>query len=126
MGLISCVLVYTIFSFISNTNNNSLAADSERLISIKQSDDDECCRGVENLELWGAAVKWGTEFKFNSSKECCEACKSMCSGGDGPCLCDSWVFCGNKKACGSKFGEVCFQFSFSLLDLISGFKCVIV
>ncbi|KAG2315261.1 hypothetical protein Bca52824_018383 [Brassica carinata] len=29
----------------------------------------------------------------------------MCSGNDGPCLCDTWVFCGNKEACGSKFGE---------------------
>ena len=66
----------------------------------------ECCRGIENLELWGAAVKWGSEFKFNSSEECCKACKAMCTGNDGPCLCDTWVFCGNQKACGSKFGEV--------------------
>lgn len=67
---------------------------------------DECCRGIINLELWGSAVKWGSDFKFNSSKECCLACKAMCSGGDGPCLCDSWVFCGNRETCGPKFGEV--------------------
>lgn len=65
----------------------------------------ECCRGIENLELWGAAVKWGSEFKFNSSEECCGACKKMCSGNDGPCLCDSWVFCGDREACGPHFGE---------------------
>jgi len=29
----------------------------------------------------------------------------MCSGNEGPCLCDSWVFCGNREACGPKFGE---------------------
>jgi len=50
-------------------------------------------------------VKWGSEFKFNSSEQCCKACKTMCSGSDGPCLCDSWVFCGNREACGQKFGE---------------------
>lgn len=66
---------------------------------------DDCCRGIENVEFWGAAVKWGTDFKFNSSKECCKACKAMCGGGDGPCLCDSWVFCGDRGRCGDKFGE---------------------
>lgn len=65
-----------------------------------------CCRGIKNLELWGAAVKWGSDFKFNTSQECCEACKSLCTGNDGPCLCDSWVFCGDPEACGPQFGEV--------------------
>ncbi|KAL4199662.1 hypothetical protein AMTRI_Chr03g52320 [Amborella trichopoda] len=64
----------------------------------------DCCRGIEQLELWGPAVKWGSDFKFNSSDKCCEACKSMCSG-DGPCLCNSWVFCGDKDRCENKFGE---------------------
>ena len=48
----------------------------------------DCCKRIENLELWGNAVKCGS-FKFNSSEECCKACKAMCSGNDGPCLCDS-------------------------------------
>lgn len=74
-----------------------------------------CCRGMDNLELWGSAVKWGSEFKFNSSEDCCKACKGMCSGNEGPCLCDSWVFCGNKEACGPKFGEV----SWNLMGLNS-------
>lgn len=78
---------------------------------MKESEIGECCQGIENLELWGAAVKWGSEFKFNTSKECCEACKAMCTGNDGPCLCDTWVFCGNKDACGSRFGEVSGTFS---------------
>lgn len=71
-----------------------------------------CCRGMDHFELWGAAVKWGSDFKFNSSVECCDACKAMCNGKDGPCLCDSWVFCGNPDACGSKYGEVSFKFDF--------------
>ncbi|KAK8325916.1 hypothetical protein V6Z11_A11G082900 [Gossypium hirsutum] len=50
-------------------------------------------------------MKWGSDFKLNSSEECCRACKEMCEGDDGPCLCDSWVFCGNKQDCGSRFGE---------------------
>lgn len=66
----------------------------------------ECCGGIEHLELWGAAVKWGADFKLSTSEECCRACKAMCGGNGGPCLCDSWVFCGNRAACGSQFGEV--------------------
>ncbi|PHT58389.1 hypothetical protein CQW23_00752 [Capsicum baccatum] len=66
---------------------------------------EECCSGVESFELWGDAVKWGSDFKVNSSKECCKACKDMCTGNHGPCLCDTWVFCGDKNACGDKFGE---------------------
>ncbi|KAK4786648.1 hypothetical protein SAY86_010481 [Trapa natans] len=65
----------------------------------------ECCGGIEHLELWGAAVKWGAEFMLNTSGECCRACKAMCSENGGPCLCNSWVFCGNREACGSRFGE---------------------
>ena len=30
------------------------------------------------MELWGDAVKWGCDFKLNSSRECCLACKAMC------------------------------------------------
>uniref|UniRef100_A0A0A0KYJ0 Uncharacterized protein n=1 Tax=Cucumis sativus TaxID=3659 RepID=A0A0A0KYJ0_CUCSA len=39
---------------------------------------EECCRGIVQLELWGDAVKWGCDFKLNSSRECCLACKAMC------------------------------------------------
>ncbi|KAK2648171.1 hypothetical protein Ddye_015660 [Dipteronia dyeriana] len=104
VGLISCALVYTFLSVILRPSQSSLDPDFGSLTSI---DDDrgECCQGIDNLELWGAAVKWGSDFKFNTSKQCCQACKAMCTGSDGPCLCDTWVFCGNKGACGSKFGE---------------------
>ncbi|XP_065039246.1 uncharacterized protein LOC135673828 isoform X2 [Musa acuminata AAA Group] len=66
--------------------------------------DEDCCRGQEHLELWGAAVKWGADHKFNSSRDCCRACKAMC-GSVGPCLCNSWVFCGDRERCGERFGE---------------------
>ncbi|KAK9274697.1 hypothetical protein L1049_021948 [Liquidambar formosana] len=115
-GLISCALVYTFLSAVLRPNymSNTIAVE---LLPINEggngggvegdlgAENGVCCRGIANLELWGAAVKWGSEFKFNSSEECCKACKGMCSGGDGPCLCDTWVFCGNREACGSKFGE---------------------
>ncbi|XP_048230847.1 uncharacterized protein LOC8269024 isoform X2 [Ricinus communis] len=109
VGFISCALVYTVLSLILNPNITFINSDSKYLAmegkSFKSKDDGECCRGINNLELWGPAVKWGSEFKFNSSKECCQACRDMCNGNDGPCLCDTWVFCGNKQTCGSKFGE---------------------
>ncbi|KAI4327202.1 hypothetical protein L6164_019690 [Bauhinia variegata] len=114
--LISCGLVYALVSALltanqtlSVLNSESLALDAggatNKAIKNFGGDNRGCCRGIENLELWGAAVKWGSEFKFNNSEECCNACKSMCTGKDGPCLCDTWVFCGNRKTCGSKFGE---------------------
>ncbi|XP_058191118.1 uncharacterized protein LOC131308262 isoform X2 [Rhododendron vialii] len=107
MGLLSCTVVYMFASTVLRNTNESLemvgghGGDDEGL----ERESGECCRGMENLELWGAAVKWGSEFKFNSSEECCRACKAMCTGNDGPCLCDTWVFCGNRDACGSQFGE---------------------
>ncbi|KAF5188178.1 peptidyl-prolyl cis-trans isomerase [Thalictrum thalictroides] len=119
MGVISCSLVYMVLSStlkpkyynpsISNFDSSLLLEEEESGRKVGTlgflEEEGDCCRGIEKLELWGAAVKWGSEFKFNSSEECCRACKSMCTGKDGPCLCDSWVFCGNKEACGSKFGE---------------------
>ncbi|KAF2299189.1 hypothetical protein GH714_030931 [Hevea brasiliensis] len=108
LGFISCALFYTILSLVLNASANFTNSGSESLDLIEESsegNDGGCCRGIDNLELWGAAVKWGSEFKFNSSRACCEACKAMCHGNDGPCLCDTWVFCGNKETCGSKFGE---------------------
>lgn len=100
-------LVYALLSAVL-ANGRSRVSDFGRLVDEGASVQNEkgCCRGIENLELWGSAVKWGSEFKFNNSEGCCNACKSMCSGKDGPCLCDTWVFCGDRKACGSKFGEV--------------------
>ncbi|KAL5551304.1 hypothetical protein UlMin_001480 [Ulmus minor] len=116
LAMVSCLLVYAVLSVVLRPNEAftlSIMGSSE----LVEGDGDglgdgylsggsgSCCRGIENLELWGAAVKWGSEFKFNSSVECCQACKAMCTGNEGPCLCDTWVFCGNRETCGSKFGE---------------------
>ncbi|XP_011032538.1 PREDICTED: uncharacterized protein LOC105131304 isoform X2 [Populus euphratica] len=107
MGTISCCMVYLCFSALfrpANSNREFVFSKVSNGLKSKDADGD-CCRGIEHLELWGDAVKWGSEFKVNSSKACCLACKGMCSGDSGPCLCDSWVFCGDKQACGDKFGE---------------------
>ncbi|KAK9984813.1 hypothetical protein SO802_034338 [Lithocarpus litseifolius] len=106
--LSSCALVYLFLSvFLTPSREYYIQLEPELLEedAVAGEDNGACCRGIENMELWGNAVKWGSDFKFNSSEECCKACKAMCSGNDGPCLCDSWVFCGNREACGSKFGE---------------------
>ncbi|XP_012083725.1 uncharacterized protein LOC105643242 isoform X2 [Jatropha curcas] len=106
MAAISCCMVYLCFSLVFRPSTGSLDSGVAELAESEgEGEYIDCCRGIEHLELWGDAVKWGSDFKVNSSKECCLACKNMCSGEDGPCLCDSWVFCGDKKACGSKFGE---------------------
>ncbi|XP_057761659.1 uncharacterized protein LOC130981915 [Arachis stenosperma] len=101
----SCGFVYFFLSAVLTKNSSISLSASSSLALVGEGGGGGCCRGIENLELWGAAVKWGSDFKFNSSEDCCNACKSMCTGNDGPCLCDTWVFCGNREACGSKFGE---------------------
>ncbi|KAL2472537.1 peptidyl-prolyl cis-trans isomerase [Abeliophyllum distichum] len=109
IGLVSCSVVYMFMSTV--LRSTSVKNESLSLVNSSENGESDvkngggCCRGIENLEMWGDAVKWGTDFKFNSSEECCKACKAMCTGIDGPCLCDTWVFCGNKQACREKFGE---------------------
>ena len=113
MSITLCTLVCAFFSMVLRPEANSLISklDASTLVGEDGSSGTKvwsgrCCRGIENLELWGPIVKWGSDFKFNSSKECCMACKEMCNGKDGLFLCDTWVFCGNKEACGPKFDEV--------------------
>lgn len=106
LAIISCCMVYLCFSLVFRPRTISLDSGVSKFVESRQPEDGDCCRGIEHLELWGEAVKWGSDFKVNSAKQCCMACKNMCSGEGGPCLCDSWVFCEDKQACGSKFGEV--------------------
>lgn len=105
MGLISCIVVYTFMSAALSPTGSEKIESLESESADEGERSDGCCRGIENLELWGPAVKWGADFKLNSSEECCKACKAMCSPNSEACLCDTWVFCGNREACGSKFGE---------------------
>ncbi|KAB2056114.1 hypothetical protein ES319_A11G082100v1 [Gossypium barbadense] len=107
IAAISCCMAYYSFSVSLKGNSDTIFVGSSESWrgNEEEREGDGCCRGVEHLELWGDAMKWGSDFKLNSSEECCRACKEMCEGDDGPCLCDSWVFCGNKQDCGSRFGE---------------------
>ncbi|KAL1553201.1 hypothetical protein AAHA92_13907 [Salvia divinorum] len=111
MGSVSFFMVYIFMSTVMRPSSSgdskmgSLGVGDGGNSEVEVNGGGGCCKGIPNLELWGASVKWGTDLKFNSPEQCCNACKAMCTGKDGPCLCDSWVFCGNKKACGEKFGE---------------------
>ncbi|KAK7330834.1 hypothetical protein VNO77_25038 [Canavalia gladiata] len=98
VSLVLCALIYAFVSAVLT----SPVSDSESLAFAE--DKGGCCKGIEMLEFWGAVVRKGSDFKFNNSEGCCNACKSMCTG-NGPCLCDTWVFCGNRHSCGSRFGE---------------------
>ncbi|NP_001392911.1 uncharacterized protein LOC100276268 isoform 2 [Zea mays] len=61
---------------------------------------------MEGLELWGPAVKWGSDHRLPSAAACCAACKAMCPHPkDGACRCDSWVFCGDERKCKDRLGE---------------------
>jgi len=117
---VSCGLVYVFLSAVTRSGSVSEFRNiGSTLDLVGEKNGGGCCRGIENLELWGSAVKWGSEFKFNTSQECCNSCKSMCTGKDGPCLCDTWVFCGNREACGSKFGEVRYSFLSTLTHVVT-------
>nr|XP_028961373.1 uncharacterized protein LOC103406467 isoform X1 [Malus domestica] len=108
MGAIFCCMVYLFLAVASKPSSITTADSVSEFGDVgwrSGEEDGECCRGIENLELWGDAVKWGSEFKVNSSKECCMSCKDMCGDRDGHCLCDSWVFCGDREACGLRYGE---------------------
>lgn len=106
--LVSCTVVFLILSPVfrssqaSDAPANSTSAKTQ--ISIKHVHEPKCCSGIEHEEFWGKAVKWGSDYKVKTSEECCKACKSMCTD-DGPCLCNAWVFCGDKKRCGDRFGQ---------------------
>lgn len=110
MGTISCSMVYLFFTAVFRPSSavvSSMHDLNEKGIEVLRSQEEgQCCRGIEHLELWGDAVKWGSQFRVNSSEDCCMACKRMCSADGGPCLCNSWVFCGDREACGPRFGEV--------------------
>ncbi|KNA12330.1 hypothetical protein SOVF_127000 [Spinacia oleracea] len=110
LGFLACTFAYLVISIVlkprnSITDYDGLAMDEGDGVSLERENRGGCCRGIPNLELWGTAVKWGTKHKFDSEEECCKSCKAMCSGKDGPCLCDTWVFCGDRSACGPQFGE---------------------
>ncbi|GAA0153478.1 hypothetical protein LIER_37685 [Lithospermum erythrorhizon] len=105
LGLLSCGAVYMSMSRFNNHGNINVdkIGTLSNLGGENVQENEGRCRGVERLELWGKAVKWGSEFKVNSPQECCKACQDMCN--NGPCLCDTWVFCSNRSSCGDRFGE---------------------
>ncbi|MBC2899657.1 hypothetical protein CFC21_112476 [Triticum aestivum] len=56
------------------------------------------CGGIQGLELWGPAVNWGSNHRLPSAAACCASCRAHRR-------CDSWVFCGDRRRCGNRFGE---------------------
>ncbi|KAL2622974.1 hypothetical protein R1flu_003179 [Riccia fluitans] len=96
----TCLGVYVLLSPVLRENRTD-SPQSELKLNRAGAD---CCRGIDHLEYWGHAVKWGSEHKTNSSQECCAACKAMCPE-DGICKCNSWVYCGDKVKCGENLGQ---------------------
>ncbi|XP_050941952.1 uncharacterized protein LOC103483456 [Cucumis melo] len=109
MGISSCFMVYRCLigsirpTSVEVSSTSDFVNDGGVLKSGEHNE--ECCGGIDHLELWGDAVKWGSDFKLSSSRECCLACKAMCDDQSGLCRCNSWVFCGDSKACGPHSGE---------------------
>ncbi|ONM00632.1 peptidyl-prolyl cis-trans isomerases [Zea mays] len=93
---VSAVVALAYLSFPSAGRTSPLAVRTEA----------DCCRGMEGLELWGPAVKWGSDHRLPSAVACCAACKAMCPHPkNGACRCDSWVFCGDERKCKDRLGE---------------------
>ncbi|CBI29454.3 unnamed protein product, partial [Vitis vinifera] len=89
MGVVSCTLVCAFFFVVLRLDANSLISELDASTLIEED-----------------GMKWGFDFKFNSSKECCMDSKEMCNGNDRSFLCDTWVFYGNREVCGPKFRKV--------------------
>ena len=113
MGVVSCTLVCAFFFVVLRLDANSLISELDASTLIEEDGSirmkvgsGRCYKGIENLEPGRPAVKWGFDFKFNSSKECCMDSKEMCNGNDRSFLCDTWVFYGNREVCGPKFRKV--------------------
>ncbi|XP_076916827.1 uncharacterized protein LOC143576674 [Bidens hawaiensis] len=72
----------------------------------EQQESDGCCQGLEGVQLWGHDVN-GNPLRFDSANDCCKACIATChnNGHSGPCLCDSWSFCGDKESCTDSYGK---------------------
>ncbi|KAH6770175.1 hypothetical protein C2S52_014978 [Perilla frutescens var. hirtella] len=70
MGVVFFCMVYIFMSTVMRPSSSPLSSADSKMGSLG---------GVPNLELWGAAVKWRTDFKFISSEQCCKACKAMCA-----------------------------------------------
>ncbi|KMZ64500.1 hypothetical protein ZOSMA_366G00100 [Zostera marina] len=107
VSMASCIIGYLCVMIFTRRPQTFGGSQLHSMGNFVEEEDDntECCRGIDHLELWGEVVKWGTDFKFSNKEECCSACKDMCKVAAGPCLCNSWVFCGDKKMCKDKFGE---------------------
>ncbi|CAI8613343.1 unnamed protein product [Vicia faba] len=112
IGAISCSTVFLFLTLVFRVNTASVVTmQDEALVErsgfedLLSEEEGKCCGGVEHLELWGEAVRWGNDFRVNSSEDCCRACKNLCRGDGQRCLCNSWVFCGDRDACGPRFGE---------------------
>ncbi|KAJ7297754.1 hypothetical protein O6H91_Y038100 [Diphasiastrum complanatum] len=105
---LACIVCFSIYFMLSPLFATRISADWSNGLQIAKDEVVEdisgCCKGVEHQELWGAVAKWGTDHLVNSSRECCQACKTMC-GDDGPCLCNSWVYCGDQQRCGDKYRQ---------------------
>lgn len=122
IGAISCSVIYLFLTVVFSPSPESLPSVDDHVVGVAE--EEQCCRGIEHLELWGDAVKWGSEFRLNSSEECCMACKRMCSGDGGPCMCNSWVYCGDREACGPRFGEVLFLLFYFATTRFNFILCV--
>ncbi|CAI7918007.1 unnamed protein product [Closterium sp. NIES-54] len=66
-------------------------------------DSRDFCLGEEHLELWGDAVKWGSNNPTDTAAACCQQCKDMCTGA--VCQCNAWVYCGNKELCKDNYRQ---------------------
>ena len=63
------------------------------------------CHIQENTELWGAVVREGTDVTTHTAMECCSACRRVAVLDDGSPGCDTWVWCGNRTACGEFYRQ---------------------
>lgn len=66
IAAVSCCMAYLSFSAAFKGSGDAISLGSRTRLKndAKEKEDEEeeneCCRGIEHLELWGDAVKWGS------------------------------------------------------------------
>lgn len=89
---------------MADIDDGEKLAETDSVAEVGKPKADSTCRGIEHFELWGEVDKWGSSNLVDTAEDCCRQCSQRCQSADA-CSCNTWVFCGNKEACGENFKQ---------------------
>lgn len=60
----SCCFIFSLFSQQDQVDASSISQE-----------DENCCRGLKHVELWGEATNWGADNLVKTAEDCCTQCR---------------------------------------------------